>query len=102
MKSTQVTKMHTLIINHWYLQSQNSGNPLLFSKRKSNTYHVSNMKLPKQPSLARVYSITSVCGQAQMYLMHMTYKQQSICYNSASHNLQKKCLEIDKWTLEKQ
>jgi len=36
-------------------------------------------------------------SQAQMYLMHLTYKQQSICYNSASHNLQKKCLEIDKW-----
>jgi hypothetical protein len=98
----QVTKMHILIIDHWYLQSHNSGNPLLFSKRQSNTYHVSNMTMPKQLSLARVYNITSMCGQAQMYLMHLTCKQQSICYNSASHNLQKKCLEIDKWPLEKQ
>jgi len=97
MKSTHVTKMRTLIINHWYLQSHSSGNPLLFNKRQSNTYHVSNMTLPKQPSLAGVYSITSVSRQAQMYLMHLTYKQQLICYNSASHNLQKKCLEIDKW-----
>jgi len=75
MKSTQVTKMRILIIDHWYLQSHNSGNPLLFSKRQSNTYHVSNMTLPKQPSLAGVYSITSVSGQAQMYLIHLTYKQ---------------------------
>jgi hypothetical protein len=96
MKSTQITKMRTLIIDHWYLQSHNSGNPFLFSKRQSNTYHVSNMTLPKQASLAGVYSITSVFGQAQMYLTHLTYKQQSICYNSASHNLQKKCLELDK------
>jgi hypothetical protein len=61
--------------NHWYLQSHNSGNPLLFSKRQSNTYHISNMTLPKQLSLAGVYIITSVSGQAQMYLMHLTYKQ---------------------------
>jgi hypothetical protein len=97
MKSTQVTKMRTLIIDHWYLQSHSSGNPLLFSKRQSNTYHVSNMTLPKQQSLARVYNIKLVSGQAHMYLIHLMYKQQSICYNSASHNLQKKCLEIDKW-----
>jgi hypothetical protein len=31
------------------------------------------------------------------YLIHLTYKKQSICYNNASHNLEKKCLEIDKW-----
>ncbi len=97
MKSIQVTKMRTLIINHWYSQSHSSGKPLVFNKRQSNTYHVSNMTLPKQQSLVGVYSITSVSGQSQMYLMHLTYKQQSICYNSASHNLQKKCLEIDKW-----
>jgi hypothetical protein len=64
MKNTQVTKMRTLIIDHWYLQSHNSGNPLLFNKRQSNTYHVSNMTLPKQSSLAGVYNITSVSGQA--------------------------------------
>jgi hypothetical protein len=74
MKSTQVTKMHTLIIDHWYLQSHSSSNPFLFNKRQSNTYHVSNMTLPKQQSLAGVYSITSVSGQAEMYLMHLTYK----------------------------
>jgi len=45
MKSIQVTKMRTLIIDHWYLQSHNSGNPFLFSKRQSNTYHISNMTL---------------------------------------------------------
>jgi hypothetical protein len=87
MKSTQVTKMCTLIIDHWYLQPHNSGNPFLFNKRQSNTYHISNMTLPKQKKLAGVYSITSMSGQAHMYLMHLTYKQQSICYNSASHNL---------------
>jgi hypothetical protein len=48
--------------------------PPLFSKRQSNTYHVSNMTLLKQQSLARVYNITSVSGQAQMYLMHLMYK----------------------------
>jgi hypothetical protein len=75
MKSTQVTKMRTLIIDHWYLQSHSSGNPLLFSKRQSNTYHVSNMTLLKQQNLAGVYNITSVSRQAQMYLIHLTYKQ---------------------------
>jgi hypothetical protein len=33
-------------------------------QKKSNTYHISNMTLPKQQSLASVYSITSVSGQA--------------------------------------
>jgi len=79
--------MCTLIIDHWYLQSHSSGNPLLFNKRQSNTYHVSNMTLPKQLSFTGVYNITLVSGQAQMYLMHLMYKQQLICYNSASHNL---------------
>ncbi len=75
MKSTQVTNMRILIIDHWYLQSHSSGNPLIFSKRQSNTYHVSNMTLPKQQSLARMYNITLVFGQAHMYLMHLTCKQ---------------------------
>jgi hypothetical protein len=39
MKNTQVTNMRTLIIDHWYLQSHSSGNPLLFSKAIKHLPH---------------------------------------------------------------